>query len=421
MLDDIAPPSRPNKNPSRRHPQRSLRLRGHSLDGARSRLVGGDTVSKDNEKTLQEAFVGDTEKPLKPKRQRFGWWKKLSKNKRFAIVSFLLLIFSAGAIGYFYFIQPTSAPAIEITRSAKPPPPKTVASPLTGVDVEPALASRPVTGIMIENSKDARPQSGVEQAGVIFEAIAEGGITRFLTLYQEAQPQYVGPVRSLRPYYLDFLVPFDASIAHAGGSPEALAQVRAGMKDLDQFFNAGSYWRVSSRVAPHNLFTSFEKLDALNKSKGYTSSNVASWPRKTEKKLEVPTAKTIDLAISSANYNVHYDYDAATNTYPRSISGAPHNATASEGDKTGVQLRPKVVVVLVTTYSISGNHSVYGTSGSGQVFVFQDGGVTVGLWSKAGRSSQLVFIDSAEAPVKLNPGQTWVTLLANASKLTYAP
>jgi hypothetical protein len=104
---------------------------------------------------------------------------------------------------------------------------------------------------MIENSPDARPQSGLQDAGVVVEAIAEGGITRFLTLFQESQPQYIGPVRSLRPYYIDFAAPFQAGIAHVGGSPEALSRVRNGSyRDLDQFFNSAYFSRISARPAP---------------------------------------------------------------------------------------------------------------------------------------------------------------------------
>lgn len=424
MLDDIRPPLGHNKNPNNRRPQRSLRLRGHSLNGARNRLFDDTTPDKGtsvSEQEIQSAFMARPSDPGKPKKTRFAWWRRMSKNKRFAIISFVLLIYGTGALGYFYFTRPEAAPSIHIARSSKPPPPKTIASPLTGVQVAPELAGRPVTGVMIENSRDARPQSGIQDAGVVFEAIAEGGITRFLTLYQEAQPQYVGPVRSLRPYYLDWLVPFDAAIAHVGGSPQALAQVRSGMKDLDQFFNSGSYWRVSSRAAPHNVFTSFERLDSLNRAKGYNISKFTSWPRSDkDKPLATPTAKSVDLNISSALYNVHYAYDSVTNSYLRSIGGNPHIATVSESDKAGQQLHPKVVIALVMSYGTSGKYSVYGTNGHGGAYIFQDGGVAQGAWSKGNRGSQFVFSDSNNVPIKLNAGQTWITIIKDG-QLNYTP
>ncbi len=355
-------------------------------------------------------------------RKLVNWWLHLNRNWRFAIISFILLLFAAGAIGFFYYTRPTAQTSIAITKRPKPTP-ITIASPLTGVQVAPELAKRPVTGIMIENSLDARPQSGLQDAGVIFEAIAEGGITRFLTLYQEGQPQYVGPVRSLRPYYIDWATSFDASIAHVGGSPDALSQIRGGGKDLDQFFNAGSYWRQSTRPSPHNVYTSFEKMDALNKAKGYTNSKFTPWPRKKDQPLVTPTAKSIDINISSYYFNSHYDYDAKTNAYLRFEGGAAHMVTTSAADTAGQQLHPKVFIALVMPYSISsdGQHSVYNTYGSGVAYIFQDGGVAQGTWAKADRTSQFSFTDASGAPIKLDAGQTWVVAVANTGMVTYKP
>jgi len=368
--------------------------------------------------------------PHKHFRRFWGWWLRQNRNERFAIIAGALLIFGAASIGYFYFIQPNSNPSLEIIhhpkKPVKPAAPATVASPLTGVQVAPDLAKRPVTGIMIENSDAARPQSGLQDAGVVYEAIAEAGITRFLALFQDSSPQYIGPVRSLRPYYIDYAAAFQASIVHVGGSPDALAQVSSGgYRNLDQFANGGSFYRVSSRYAPHNVYTDFARLDALNQRKGYTSSLFTSWPRKAEKKLDTPTAKVIDFAISSADYYAHYDYDTTSNSYLRSEGAQPHLDYVSAADKTGIRLQPKVVIGLVVPQgqgaldSSGAYYTDYDTSGNGQAFIFQDGGVTVGSWSKADRNSQINFTDSSGAPVKLNPGQTWITLLGSASKITY--
>jgi hypothetical protein len=387
------------------------------------------TIDETEPEEIQEATKKDRKVLIAPHKHfiRFWrWWLALSRNERFGIIAVSLLIFCAGALAWFAFVRPNSNPSIAILKHPKPKPkaPITVASPLTGIQVDPPLAARPVTGIMIENSDFARPQSGLQDAGVVYEAIAEGGITRFMALFQDSSPQYVGPVRSLRPYYLDFAAPFQASIVHVGGSPDALSRVRNGnYRDLDQFFNSGYFTRVGARPAPHNVYTSFAKLDALNQSKGYTSSKYTIWPRKADKKLAVPTAKTIDIQISSADFYSHYDYDAATNTYQRSEGGAPHKELISAADKTGVQIHPKVVIALVMAYSIAadGQHSVYADTGSGTAIVFQDGGVTQATWTKADNASQIQFTDSAGVPLKLDAGQTWLTLVANAAKVKYTP
>lgn len=420
MQDDASPPQRTSASAGPRQPMPSLRLRGHSLDNARVRL--NSMPPQEQLPTSKLPLAAAPNQPKQPKgKVRFARWKQLSRNVRFGIIALLLLIFGAGAIFYYQYIRPSAESTLLITKAPKP---TTVASPLTGLQVDPALAARPVTGIMIENSLDARPQSGLQDAGVVFEAIAEGGITRFLALFQDAKPQYIGPVRSLRPYYIDFAAPFQASIVHIGGSPEALREVRNGnYRDLDQFFNANYFSRVSTRAAPHNVYTSFKQLDALNKAKGYKSSKFTIWPRKADSQLAIPTATSISFAISGPDFHVNYGYKPSSNSYVRSEGGARHLNLVSAKDKTGVRLHPKVVIALVMSYRIAsdGQHSVYTDTGKGKVYVFQDGGVTVGSWKKSGTTSQITFKDAAGMPLKLNAGQTWLTLVSAANQVKYKP
>jgi len=434
-MDDIMPPPRWQKpKTSKTPPMHNLRLRGQPLDGARGHLaatrVGKAAINPKFSKPTDADTINISEadleaKPKTAKRWRFNfdWWRKLNRNLRFGIIALALLLFGAGSFLLYTHFHSGGTVGYSFTKH-KPKAPTTVASPLTGVQVAPALAARPVTGIMIENSDFARPQSGLQDAGVVYEAIAEGGITRFLALFQDSSPQYIGPVRSLRPYYIDFAAPFQASIVHVGGSPDALSEVQNGnFRNLDQFFNGDYFTRISARAAPHNVYTSFAELDQLNQAKGYTSSKYTSWPRKADKKLVTPTAKTLDFTISSSDFYAHYDYDAATNSYSRSEGGAGHLDLVSANDSTGVQLHPKVVIALVMAYSIAadGQHSVYGDTGSGAAYVFQDGGVTVGQWNKADTSSQIQFTDAAGKPLKLNAGQTWLSLVDDAGKIAYKP
>jgi hypothetical protein len=347
-----------------------------------------------------------------------------SKKKKILIILavLLVLLLAAGAVYWFFFKpkpvkQTNNAPVAVVVKKETPKAKPT--SPLTGVEVATEeLAARPVTGVMIENSPDARPQSGLTDAGVVYEAIAEGGITRFLAVYQESQANYIGPVRSARPYYLDFIAPYDAGYAHVGGSPQALSDIKTlGIKDLDQFYNGDYYVRVSDRYAPHNVYTGFDKLDKLNKSKGYTSSKFTGFVRKPDV-AQTPTAKTIDFSISSPLYSPRYEYDASSNTYKRFQDGEPHI-----DQKTKAQIAPKVVIALVMdkNYDPDGYHTDYKTVGSGKMYVFQDGIVSEGTWQKSDRKTQFVFTDKNGLPMKLNAGQTWISLVANQSDVSYKP
>jgi hypothetical protein len=274
---------------------------------------------------------------------------------------------------------------------------------------------------MIENTTFARPQSGLKEAGVVYEAIAEAGITRFLAIYQEAKPANIGPVRSSRPYYVDWAHSFDAAYGHVGGSPDALNKIKAdGVKDLDQFFNPSYYHRISSREAPHNVYTDMGQLDTAKTAKGFTSSSFTAWPRKADApaKDTAVTARTVDIAISGPTYNTHYDYVPATNTYNRSEGGEGHMDAESKQP-----LSPKVVIGLVIPYSIEsdGYHSNYDLEGTGNMVVFQDGVATKGTWKRGAGNSQYEFSDEAGHPLKLDAGQTWLTAVGDASAITYKP
>lgn len=331
----------------------------------------------------------------------------------------LLFVLVAGAAAYIY-TQPDQGGVFASKRGKYVPKVTTVASNLTGLPVDPAVNERPVTGVMIENSQDARPQSGLEQAGVVFEAIAEGGITRFLALFQDTQPDYIGPVRSARPYYVQWCMGFDCALAHVGGSPEALADIRAwGTKDLDQFYNAGAYTRISSRYAPHNVYTSMAKLNALEASKGYGAAQYTGFTRKKDSPSKAPTASSVSFAISGALYNAHFAYDAKTNSYLRSEGGAAHMTVNAAGQQ--AQINPKVVVAMVMQYGLEADdhHSQYNVIGTGKAYIFQDGTVTEATWSKADTKAPLRLVDASGKDVPLNAGRTWLTALSADNLVTY--
>lgn len=366
---------------------------------------------QDSSGEFKEPRIPGRAKLLEPQKKRF--------TKKQQVITGLIVLFSLAAISYLVFFKSNAAEnPVKISKpTLKTSPSGKTYSPLTGMEVTKEQASRPLTAIMIENSVDARPQSGLSEAGIVFEAIAEGGITRFATIYQESTPPEIGPVRSLRPYYLDWLRPFSATVAHVGGSQKALKQVRDGSwKDMDQFANGKSFWRSTQRKAPHNVYTSFDKIDAYNKSKNYTLEDFPQFERKDDQKSATPSATTINLKISSKLYNSVFTYNPSTNTYLRSQGGAPHTG------KDGKQIETKTLVVLIENYSIvqeDGSRSSYKTTGGGEAYIFQDGTATQATWIKTSQSSQIKLQDQSGKDIKLNRGQTWFTILGDKSKLSY--
>lgn len=359
-----------------------------------------------------------SKKPFYKRMHLIKRFKALSKKKKVMVIILALLLLGGGSVGAWALFKPApkaSSKAVAVEPPKPAPKSETEPSRLTGVQVKPELNQRPVTAIMIENSPDARPQSGLKDAGVVFEAIAEGGITRFLTLFQEGQPDDIGPVRSVRPYFIDWAHGFDAAIAHVGGSSDGLSKMKAeGIKDLDQFSNPAPYHRISSRYAPHNMYTSMAGLDELSKSKGFTSSKFDGFPRKDEQPAKPAVITSLDFNISGYLYNPHFDYDATTNSYKRSEGGKPHIDA-----KSGEQLAPKVVISAVMGYGIAANgvNSTYDNIGSGKVVIFQDGGKTEGTWNKSNGDSQITFKDMDGKVIKLNAGQTWISVVGSGDRI----
>lgn len=333
-------------------------------------------------------------------------WIKSHKKATYLIAGLVLVLISAGVFALVNQ-KPGEQPKPAAKAPAPPPKPVTHYSLLTGEQVENESASTaPVTAIMIENSPDARPQSGLKDAGIVYEAIAEGGITRFLALYQNKKPDLIGPVRSLRMYYVDWLAPYNASVAHVGGSLNALNEVRNGnYRDIDQFFNPGTYWRATDRYAPHNVYTSFKNLDELNAAKGYTESKFTGFPRADGTAAEQPTANTISINFSSPLYNTTYAYDKANNHYVRSLGGVAH------ADREAGQITPSTVIALrVTMHRVmeDGYREQINTIGSGTAVLFQNGLAEEVTWHKPDRAAPLRITNGAGQDIPLNRGQTWI-------------
>jgi hypothetical protein len=357
-----------------------------------------------------------------------GRWQALLQwrptRKQWIIIAGVAVVLIAGITTLIltHHSKPKISPAIKaITVKPKPSAP-VILSDLTGLPISSASINKlPVTGIMIENSDDARPQSGLGQAGIVFEAVAEGGVTRFMALFQDSAPSNIGPIRSARPYYIQWCLGFDCAYSHVGGSPDGLADIKSwGVHDLDEFANGGSYHRISTRAAPHNVYTSISTLNELENTKGYTTSTYTSWPRKADSPSKTPTASTISMNLSGPDYNPQYTYSATTNSYLRSEGGAPQMDA-----NTNTQVSPKVVIAIVVPESqgaldASGAYySNYNPIGSGSAYVFQDGTETTGTWTKSSNTAQLTFTTAAGQPLKLNAGQTWVTAITTPTNVTY--
>lgn len=332
-------------------------------------------------------------------------------------------------------------------------------SRLTGLPLgSEADVTAPAYCIQTPNGMDgARPQAGLDQAGVVFEAIAEAGITRFAAIYQNPSSAVIGPIRSLRLYYLEWDTPFDCTIVHAGGAPDALQAVSHGYKDLTENYTY-MYRGTNGARRWNNLFTTSTYLAKMNSDRGYGGSDIKGFSRMTPEQslksrvdalaeeklniLEASTGKTSSLVPKTPavgvnfggipSFNVRYNYNVDTNTYARSYAnGNTHDIYECPGEDLGEknpenvctlkQLAPSVVAVIkVTEKRASDNyHEDITTIGSGEAYVFQNGISIKGTWKKSSREEQIRFYGDDGAEIALAPGQTFVEAVPGYGSVEY--
>ncbi len=352
----------------------------------------------------------------------FSRLKPILKNKYFLLCASVIIIVG-GALIYVALTKPTEVPNIPIIAKKSVPLDTRVQSKLMGVKVDPSVNDRKIVAVVIENHTAARPQSGLDKASIVYETLAEGGITRFMALYQENQAEEIGPVRSARIYFLDWVQEYDALFAHVGGNVLALNEIGPlGIQDINQFYYSNYFWRDNSRYAPHNVYTTTEKLRAAGQSKGYsTKSDFKGLDFKSDVELDQrPASAQLTIHFSGYEYDPTYTYDRNNNVWLRSEAGIPFK------DKvTGQQIAPKNVIVQFESYdNISDEYghtlSNFQTIGSGKAEFYMDGKETLGTWEKAGRASQTIFKDSSGNEVKFDAGQTWIEVIPNGNEVNFS-
>ncbi|MEK7570602.1 MAG: DUF3048 domain-containing protein [Patescibacteria group bacterium] len=275
---------------------------------------------------------------------------------------------------------------------------------------------------MIDNHSAARPQSGLQAAAVVYEALVEGGITRFMAVFDSGEVKQIGPVRSARPYFLQWLTEYDAAYAHAGGSPEALGDIQKNrVHDINGIGNAaGAFRRDKTRPAPHNLYTSQQALYGITQASKlkYTDADITPWLFSATLAPGGITAKTVDMFFSgkSKSTQVTYAYDAAKLQWLRSQAGQAHKDRL-----TNAQIGVTNLVVQRISSSIGVGEKgrlTMTVTGTGSAKLFQQGTVRDVTWTKKEKNSRTVFTHADGTPVHFLPGNTWIEVLPSDRTLT---
>lgn len=299
----------------------------------------------------------------------------------------------------------------------------------TAVDKEINYGTAPYTGekltkdnvnnipfmVIVENSPAARPQSGLVDADIIFETMAEGGIPRFLALFQSKTPEKIGPVRSVRTYFIDISKEFNLPFAHCGGNEDALQQIKVEkLMSINEIASGSYFYRDNSRYAPHNLYTNYKSLSQAVTDKNYVKKQTSihfKYDKNYFKKDTLGIADSINI-VPNANYNTSYEFKDGK--YYKSMDG-----TASRDLTSNVQIAVKNIILQYTSMTLKSVELGLDIklTGSGKGIIISNGKYINVTWSKSSVSSVTVFKDEHGNIVPLAPGNTIWHIIGNNTKV----
>ena len=353
-----------------------------------------------------------------------------------------------------------TSPVVNISPSTKaqfkvdPSVPRDQVCPLNGVKYtkqeSDIYQTRRPLAVMVENSEDSRPQSGISRADIVYEAIAEGWITRLMGIFYCNTPMeniVFAPVRSARTYFVDWVSEYDALYNHVGGAgrcnddtvdnrAKALCQIdRYGIKDLDQFgIGFPDCYRNPDRLShpvatehtmvcfSDNLYKIAEKRDWTNvDDKGIPwDKSFEPWQFKDDPPVDVRgTVNSVKLVFAQGydKYDALWQYDKETNVYKRQTGGQPHLDLENKE-----QVTAKNIIVQLS--KITGpvdehGHILYTTIGNGKAIIFQDGKGIVGSGSKKSRLGRTKFYDNVGLEIDMTGGPIWIEIVDSEQKVTY--
>ena len=312
-------------------------------------------------------------------------------------------------------------PAAEQPETAEPEPEEPQAAlpfayPLTGMPTEERATDRPVV-VMVENSPAARPQTGLHEADLVYEVLAEGDITRFIAVYHSVKSEEIGPVRSIRPYFVQLGMELDGILVHAGWSQEAMnIMSKHKLNHLDQVYGDHDYyWRDKSRKAPHNLYTSIELIRKGAEKKKFHETWADPILTFASAGTTAPTGEPATHATIPyiGGYEVGYEYDAASKTYLRTMKGKPHT-----DKKTGERISAANVLVVEAKHRIVddvGRREV-DVLGPGKGVLMQAGVKRDIVWELKNGIIRAYDKEGAITDIPLLPGKTWIQIVPDVSK-----
>ena len=272
---------------------------------------------------------------------------------------------------------------------------------------------RPIA-VMIDNHEDAWPQAGLQRAYMVYEIIVEGGETRLMALFKGADDvEKIGPVRSARHYFIDYVMENDAIYVHFGESPQASSDIKKySIAEIDGISEDGTtFWRVKDKAAPHNAVTSMENLIQSAKNKNYrmTSSEDSVLNYVTDEvNLENGQGAVSVTIPHSQLQTVKYEYDEENEVYERF---ARKEAQVDWDTDEPITVK-NIIITFCDNYTLSDNENK-GRQGLKNIGTFDGYYITNGKAIKIkciknARDEQTVYQDLNGNEIDVNDGNTFV-------------
>ncbi len=326
------------------------------------------------------------------------------------VIGVLAFVVAAGAafVGYRLLTKEEGDPIIPGVPILDEAP---VACPLTGLEPESgSVLERRVLAVKIENAPDARPQIGLQEADVVYEQEAEGGITRFNVLYHCGDADRIGPIRSARPVDPSILAQYGKPLfVHAGSVDAVIEDIKqAGIEDINCNFKEEVCPRDESREAPHDVFTSTDALRDAGANGGVAPEAVFTF----EEDEPEGSRKGREVHLTFSPWaDVFWRYRGNAGEYMRFHGEDSHEL------EDGTQVSATNVVVMVvervdTRITDSAGNPVpnFELVGRGDLFVFRNGRVIQGTWERDSEDEPTRLLDRQGDEIPLAPGRTWVEL-----------
>ena len=296
-------------------------------------------------------------------------------------------------------------------------PPATEIAPLRGTTVKAGSLAHASIAAKIDNHWDARPQVGLEATDIVFEELVEGGITRYVAVWQSTIPDLLGPVRSIRPMDPNIVSPFKGIICYSGGQQRFvnLMQNTPVYNAIHgQADTAATFFRTKDKTAPHNVLVKAKEVLAQHADLPAPIGQFAyslDAPSSTAVKDGTPTA-ALHYRFSQLVQG-SWTYDPAAGVFLRGQDGAP------DFDSSGAQLRATNVVVLRVTVTDDQNVPRTEMLTGGEAWVSTGGGTVHATWRKASPTAPIEVTDANGVPVRLAAGNTWVELIPSAGSVEF--